>query len=590
MAESTEIASLILRAKAQQPDARAALAEMIQPFVHALLCARMGLPLARTQLALRVEEALDALVSLEPGRLSLALDTVRQKLGSTVDAAGLSGPLGSLADLAAEHRELLILRLAEGFPLEECVAAVADSDAATLESFWSACRTALPGVDLNATANREYLQSFTGVPSAELAALELQWSVLRADAPEQSAPTPQGDEPPTSPVVAAISAAPIELTWAAEKLPDIANPFEVGIATQQAADLPAAAAFLNPPSRPSAQPDESTPIRPLIHPESDETPLRPVPLPKALLENHTVPVTPALVEPEPATEAQVDTVNPVQNFDDSPWSRKPVGPPRWNGAVFGQLTTLMVVPLLFAVALALAWTLFSRSERNARFGTQLIPVLVANEDLPEGRKLTRENMSLRQVPAELFGATGLSAAMADKLVGELLAVPLQSGDPIVPLALERTRNDIKLGTKIEKHKRVITVSVNETTSVGRWVSPGDMVDVVSALNVSDNRRSATVLQNVQVIAVSATTGRSSARARRQRGPSHVSLLMKPEQAEALALAQELGTVWLTLRNQEDYEVLPSSRGLTLASSTSGYALSARASKRRAILESVRAEP
>ncbi len=590
MAESTEIAELVLRVKAQDGDARAALAELIQPFVHALLCARMGLPLARTQLALRVEETLDALVSLQSGQLSQALDTVRQKIELTGDSAGLTGPLSPLTALAALQRELLVLRLAEGFRLEECAVAVTSSEAAAFELFWSAYHTACPGVDLSSAANREYLQSFAGVPSAELAALELQWSMLRADAPEQSAPAPQGEEPPTSPVVAVVPQAPVELSLESSVHVDIVNPFETGMATQQAADLPAAAQFLNPPPRLTIQPDESTPIRPLIQSTSDETPLRAVPFPKAALESQTVPMAPVLVEQKPETAAQVDTVNPVDMIDATPWSRGSAGPPDWNGAVFGQLSTFLFVPLLFALALALAWTLLSRSERNVRFGTQLIAVLVVNEDLPEGRALTRENVSIRQVPVELFGNEGLPAGAEDSLVGERLAVPLQSGDPIVAMALEKNRNNIKIAKQIQKQKRLITVSVDESTSVGRWVKPGDMVDLVSTLTVADNRRSATVLQNVKVIAVSATTGRSSARLQRQRGPSHVSLLMEPQQAEALALAQELGTVWLTLRNQADFELLPSSHGLTLSGSTSGNALSARALKRREVLESVRNEP
>jgi len=94
--------------------------------------------------------------------------------------------------------------------------------------------------------------------------------------------------------------------------------------------------------------------------------------------------------------------------------------------------------------------------------------------------------------------------------------------------------------------------------VGRWVKPGDLVDVLITFpgkRKGVERRAVTLLQKVPVLA----TGKMSdaldeaTMDEREKAYMDVTLLLTAEEAEALTLGATIGRVKLTLRNGEDLE-------------------------------------
>jgi Ca-activated chloride channel family protein len=83
-----------------------------------------------------------------------------------------------------------------------------------------------------------------------------------------------------------------------------------------------------------------------------------------------------------------------------------------------------------------------------------------------------------------------------------------------------------------------------TASFGGWLRPLDHVDVIGTLADPQTNETVglTLLQNVTVLAI-------------EKGDSRVSLLVIPEEAEILAVAQRLGELTLTLRNGDDLDVM-----------------------------------
>ena len=103
--------------------------------------------------------------------------------------------------------------------------------------------------------------------------------------------------------------------------------------------------------------------------------------------------------------------------------------------------------------------------------------------------------------------------------------------------------------------RAVTVDVQERNAVGLWVRPNDHVDVVGSFRDPQTQqlKSVTLLQNVVVLATGRINASTTAPADEDRRYTSVTLLVLPEEAEILTLAQETGTLTLLLRNPDDLD-------------------------------------
>jgi pilus assembly protein CpaB len=87
------------------------------------------------------------------------------------------------------------------------------------------------------------------------------------------------------------------------------------------------------------------------------------------------------------------------------------------------------------------------------------------------------------------------------------------------------------------------------------VRPNDHVDVVGSFRDSQTQqlKSVTLLQNVVVLATGRVNANSIYVPDEDRRYTSVTLLVLPEEAEILTLAQETGTLTLLLRNPDDLD-------------------------------------
>ncbi|MDP1825187.1 MAG: Flp pilus assembly protein CpaB [Archangium sp.] len=224
-------------------------------------------------------------------------------------------------------------------------------------------------------------------------------------------------------------------------------------------------------------------------------------------------------------------------------------------------------PLFLALGLAVVGlVIYSTSifaaERNARANWQLTQVVVAAEELGVGDTVTLENVALRSVPEPYHGSGVVKGDMMDFILDQKLAVGVQMGDPLFMSQFVSMRTaDQRLSKKVLKRARGFTIAVNAVSAVGRWVKPGDLVDVLVTFPGKDGprkqveRRAVTLLQKVPVLAtgkVSDALGEATMD-EREKAYVDVTLLLSPEEAEALTLGATLGRVKLTLRNADDLE-------------------------------------
>jgi pilus assembly protein CpaB len=226
-----------------------------------------------------------------------------------------------------------------------------------------------------------------------------------------------------------------------------------------------------------------------------------------------------------------------------------------------------------------------------RRGWNLVPVVVAAQDVPEGTVITFDMISQRSVPEQFVTSSVVKPDSANYVVNQKVLVPLQQGDPLLWSQFETTKAAERLSTKVQKKGRAITIEAKSTTAVGGWIRPNDHVDVIGTFRdpQTDENVAVTLLQNVIVLATGKITGTTNVNLipEGQRNYSDISLLVIPEEAEILVLAQELGNLTLSLRNEDDVDIIEERGRATISTLLSGERTRVLEKKRQEIIQIIK---
>jgi len=241
----------------------------------------------------------------------------------------------------------------------------------------------------------------------------------------------------------------------------------------------------------------------------------------------------------------------------------PVPPRPRDETAKGFATGLVIALALFSVlgffGGVLAYSAVKKKEVDVRRGWNLVPIVVAAQDIPENTVVTMEMISQRSVPEQFVTSSIVKPDSASYIVNQKVLVPIQAGDPLLWSQFETTKAAERLSTKIQKKARAVTIETKGAQSVGGWVRPNDHVDLIGTFKdpVTGEQVAVTLMQNVIVLATGKITGTTNINLvpDGQREYANVSLLLLPEEVEVAVLAQELGALTLTLRNEEDLDVL-----------------------------------
>lgn len=179
------------------------------------------------------------------------------------------------------------------------------------------------------------------------------------------------------------------------------------------------------------------------------------------------------------------------------------------------------------------------------------PVVVAAADLELGSELRADDLRVIAWPENAVPAGAFSNP--DEVVGRGLVMPVIQNEPILPMKLAPTEAGAGLPVVIPEGKRAVSVRVNEVIGVAGYVLPGTRVDVVataSPTSRTEDTTSKVVLTNVQVLAAG-TKMEQDGEQGKPMAVNVVTLLVTPEESEALALASTEGKIQLALRNPLD---------------------------------------
>lgn len=218
--------------------------------------------------------------------------------------------------------------------------------------------------------------------------------------------------------------------------------------------------------------------------------------------------------------------------------------------------------LLGLVVVFLANSFFSGVEqRNAKQAeqAQLVQVLVASQPLAFGAVLTSQNTKLVGWPAGSLpqGAFRNSIGVVNNPKGPRVALrPLVVGEPILASNISGADGRASISALLPDGMRAVAVGIDEVSGVGGLVSPGDVVDVLVTREMAgqdaDDKDQMTdiVLEKIRVIAIDQVADNKKTD---PKVAKTATLEVDAVGAQMIALAQEVGTVSLALRNVTSIE-------------------------------------
>ncbi len=243
-----------------------------------------------------------------------------------------------------------------------------------------------------------------------------------------------------------------------------------------------------------------------------------------------------------------------------------------------RLRLVIMIAVALAVAGGAAYVTHNwlRAERQALARQTVEPaeppeqltakVLVAAEELPAGKIIKTSNLRWQPWPEDGLSEsyTVHDGSDSHDLVGAVVRQPLAAGEPVTDSRVVRPGDRGFLAAMLGEGKRAITVAVTATSGLSGLIFPGDRVDVIlthivpkeQSATGTKRRASETVLHDIRVLALDQRTEDLDGK---RVVAKTATLELTPKQAEKIALAEQLGSLSLSLRpvaKKEDEEAPP----------------------------------
>jgi pilus assembly protein CpaB len=176
-------------------------------------------------------------------------------------------------------------------------------------------------------------------------------------------------------------------------------------------------------------------------------------------------------------------------------------------------------------------------------------VAVAAENLPTGTRILKEHVKMVGWPK----STPLQGAFSspDAVIGRGLIQPIGINEPLTETKLAPIEAGAGLPPLITPGMRALSIRVNDVIGVAGFTVAGTRVDVLVTLRDGENSTTRVVVSNLQVLSAGRSYDVEKAREGNAQAYSVVTVLVTPEDAERITLAQSTGSLMLALRNPLD---------------------------------------
>jgi len=209
----------------------------------------------------------------------------------------------------------------------------------------------------------------------------------------------------------------------------------------------------------------------------------------------------------------------------------------------------------FALVAGLATAMLIARYLDKRGGGPVVAmgkVTVAAVDLPLAAKLKLEDMKVIEWPVEHQPPGAINDPQ--ELVGRVLVSRVLAQQPLLPGMLAAKNAGSGLAALIPSNMRAIAVRVDDVVGVAGFIHADDRVDVLVTMRPSYPGAESTTkvfLQNVKVLAVGQEVETADKSRLHATQATVATLLVSPQDAERLVMAQSEGRIMLTLRSWTD---------------------------------------
>lgn len=240
-----------------------------------------------------------------------------------------------------------------------------------------------------------------------------------------------------------------------------------------------------------------------------------------------------------------------------------------------KLLWISLAAALLAVGLSMAW--FSKKEKSLMESATPIDALVALKDIPQDARLDDTLIEVVKIPKRYVQPGAVSTK--EDAFDRVLSVPVLAGTQILE-SMFKPADVGSLAKKAPAGFRAVSVSANEVSAVAGLIQPGDYVDVLLTVETGgvdaqgrerqEDAMTKTILQNALVLANNQTSSKQEFERHlsggKIAGPGTtfakadvesadkgkqirtLTLALKPEDAQKVVLAQEIGSVSIALRS------------------------------------------
>lgn len=204
--------------------------------------------------------------------------------------------------------------------------------------------------------------------------------------------------------------------------------------------------------------------------------------------------------------------------------------------------------LAVSIAIGLLSLLVATMWLRSHNASELVPVVVAAQEIEAGVSLQKEYLRLTDWPKGSL-PHGVSHSV-EALDGRITRTAVAPNELVLERNLMAKGSAGSLAAVITPGMRAITIPVNEVAGVAGFALPGNYVDVMlSTRDDTGQPISKIVLERVLVLAVD--QDRSIKDESRGRVSKAVTVEVTPQQAERIDVARAVGGLTLVLRSQED---------------------------------------
>jgi pilus assembly protein CpaB len=233
--------------------------------------------------------------------------------------------------------------------------------------------------------------------------------------------------------------------------------------------------------------------------------------------------------------------------------------------VSSKTVLVVVLALVFGLCAAVLVHL-SLNNKPTAVAEETVSIVVAKTDIEGQVVLTRDMLELKDYPADMRPTESFSAEQMTELVGKdsrMTKFPILAGEPIMARKLA---DSIGMTGVLEKGYRAMSIRAADTSTAGGWVKPNDYVDILFTTNFrlqdeegstygAEHSLTKTLLRNVKCLAVGDQISSDSfdVEGGSKKGTKlrHITVMVLPDDANKLALAEQKGVLSLVLRRPDD---------------------------------------